>query len=135
MKYDFVSCAVDLVSLSPLRSARASVTGDRTDTTLIETSGLKTTVDVCTLYIVHCHVMAQATEASRQRREVSESENNRHVEGTWTRVCFLQPSISSQVNTIRNVNCADEGLWIFSPQESAGERKTVSWDERWHVFL
>ena len=66
-------------------------------------------------------------QAKSNVSEVSESENGRHVEETWTPVSSPQPSSSSQVNTIRTVGCADEGLWIFSLDDSAKRRKTVSW--------
>ena len=53
---------------------------------------------------------------------MSESENSKHVEETWTLASSLQPSSSSQVNTIRTIECADEGLWIFSLEDSAKHR-------------
>ena len=62
---------------------------------------------------------------------VEVSENSEHVEDTWTPVSSPQPSSSSQVNTIRDVGCGDEGLWIFSLEDSAKHRQTVSWDESW----
>ena len=44
----------------------------------------------------------------------------------WTYCWTQQPSLS-QVNTI---GCADEGLWIFSLEDSKKRRYTVNWEDQ-----
>ena len=56
--------------------------------------------------------------------EISESDRSKQVEETWTpNTSTPQPNLS-QVNTI---GCADEGLWIFSLEDSKKRRYTVNW--------
>ena len=58
--------------------------------------------------------------------EISESDSSKQVEETWTpNTSTPQPSLS-QVNTIA---CADEGLWIFSLEDSKKRRYTVNWED------
>ena len=53
--------------------------------------------------------------------EISESDVSKQVDETWTsNTSTPQPSFS-QVNTI---GCADEGLWIFSLEDSKKRRYT-----------
>ena len=59
--------------------------------------------------------------------EISESDSSKQVEETWTsNTSTPQPSLS-QVNTI---GCADEGLWIFSLEDSKKRRYTVNWEDQ-----
>ena len=59
--------------------------------------------------------------------ETSESDSSKQVKETWTsNACTPQPSLS-QVNTI---GCADEGLWIFSLQDSKKRRYSVNWEDQ-----
>ena len=58
--------------------------------------------------------------------EISESDSSEQVEETWTsKTSTPQPS-SSRVNTIGD---ADEGLWIFSLEDSKKRRYTVNWED------
>ena len=61
---------------------------------------------------------------------ISERDSSKEVEETWTsHTSTLQPSFS-QVNTIE---CADEGLWIFSLEDSKKRRYRVNWeDQSWN---
>ena len=59
--------------------------------------------------------------------EVAEASKNE----SWISASSPQPANSSQVNTIRTVGCADEGLWFFSLDDSAKHRRTVSCDQSW----
>ena len=59
--------------------------------------------------------------------EISESDINKQVDD-WipsSDTSAQQPNLS-QVNTI---GCADEGLWIFSLEDSKKRRYSVNWDE------
>ena len=59
--------------------------------------------------------------------EISESDSSEQVDETWTsNTSTPQPSLS-QVNTI---GCADEGLWIFSLEDSKKRRYTVNWEDQ-----
>ena len=58
---------------------------------------------------------------------ISESHSSKQVDETWTpNTSTPQPSLS-QVNTI---GCADEGLWIFSLEDSKKRRYTVNWEDQ-----
>ena len=60
--------------------------------------------------------------------EISESDNSKQVDD-WNpslNTSAQQPN-SSQVNTI---GCADEGLWIFSLEDSKKRRFTVNWEDQ-----
>ena len=59
--------------------------------------------------------------------EISESDSSRQVEETWTSNTSTPQPILSQVNTI---GCADEGLWIFSLEDSKKRRYTVNWEDQ-----
>ena len=63
--------------------------------------------------------------------EISESDNSKQVDD-WnpsSNASAQQPNLS-QVNTI---GCADEGLWIFSLEDSKKRRYTVNWeDQSWN---
>ena len=59
--------------------------------------------------------------------EICESDSNKPVEETWTPNTSAQPSRLSQVNTI---GCADEGLWIFSLEDSKKRRHAVNWENQ-----
>ena len=59
-------------------------------------------------------------------KEISESNSSEQVEETWTPNTSAPPSSLSQVNPI---GCADEGLWIFSLEDSKKRRYSVNWDE------
>ena len=62
--------------------------------------------------------------------EISESDSSKQVEETWTPNTSTPQSKLSQVNTI---GCADEGLWIFSLEDSKKRRYTVNWeDQSWN---
>ena len=53
---------------------------------------------------------------------ISESDSSKQVEETWTpNTSAPQPSLS-QENTI---GCADEGLWMFSLEDSKKRQHTV----------
>ena len=54
--------------------------------------------------------------------EISEIDSSKEVEETWTPNTSAPQSNLSQVNTI---GCADEGLWIFSLEESKKRQHTV----------
>ena len=59
--------------------------------------------------------------------EISESDSSKQVEEIWTsNASTPQPSLS-QVNTIGR---ADEGLWIFSLEDSKKRRYTVNWEDQ-----
>ena len=59
--------------------------------------------------------------------ETSESDSSKQVEETWTsNMSTPQPSLSL-VNTI---GCADDGLWIFSLEDSEKRRYTVNWEDQ-----
>ena len=51
--------------------------------------------------------------------EIIESDSSKQVEETWTSNTSAQQPNLSQVNT---VGCADEGLWIFSLEDSKKRR-------------
>ena len=55
--------------------------------------------------------------------------NSKQVEETWTPIPSSQPPSLSQVNTIKEIGCADEGLWICSLEDSKKRRHTVSWKD------
>ena len=60
--------------------------------------------------------------------EISESDNSKQVDD-WcpsSNTSAQQPNLS-QVNTI---GCADEGLWIFSMEDSKKRRYTVNWEDQ-----
>ena len=57
--------------------------------------------------------------------EISESDSSKRVDETWTSNTSAPQPNSSQVNTI---GCADEGLWIFSLEDSKKRRCTVNWE-------
>ena len=59
--------------------------------------------------------------------EISENDNSKQVEETWTPNTSAPQSSLSQVNTI---GCADEGLWIFSLEDSKKRRYTVDWEDQ-----
>ena len=59
--------------------------------------------------------------------EISESDSSKQVEETWTPNTSAPPSSLSQVNTI---GCADEGLWIFSLEDSKKRQHTVNWEDQ-----
>ena len=62
--------------------------------------------------------------------EISESDSSKQVEETWTSNTSAQQPNLSQVNPI---GCADEGLWIFSLEDSKKRRYTVNWeDQSWN---
>ena len=59
--------------------------------------------------------------------EISESDSSKPVDETWTSSTSTpQPSLS-QVNTI---GCEDEGLWIFSLEDSKKRWYTVNWEDQ-----
>ena len=58
--------------------------------------------------------------------EISECDNSKEVDETWTPNTSGQLPNLSQVNTIE---CADEGLWIFSLEDSKKRGYSVNWDE------
>ena len=59
--------------------------------------------------------------------EINESDSSKQVKETWpSNTSTPQPSLS-QVNTI---GCADEGLWIFSLEDSKKRRYTVNWEDQ-----
>ena len=62
--------------------------------------------------------------------ELSESVDHQHDDVSWTPASLSQTSGSSSVNTIRDVGCVDEGLWIFSLEGSTKHRQKVSWVEK-----
>ena len=76
----------------------------------------------------HLKVKARAPGKSKSKvTEISESDSSKQVEETWTsKTSTPQPSLS-QVNTI---GCADEGLWIFSLEDSKKRQYTVNWKDR-----
>ena len=59
--------------------------------------------------------------------EISESDSSKQVDETWTPNTSAQQPNLSQVNTI---GCADEGLWIFSLEDSKKRRYTVNWEDQ-----
>ena len=59
--------------------------------------------------------------------KISESDSSKQVEETWTPNTSAQQPNLSQVNAI---GCADEGLWIFSPEDSKKRRYTVNWEDQ-----
>ena len=59
--------------------------------------------------------------------EISESDSSKQVDETWTPNTSAQQPKLPQVNTI---GCADEGLWIFSLEDSKKRRYTVNWEDQ-----
>ena len=59
--------------------------------------------------------------------EISDSGSSKQVEETWTSNTSTPLPSFSQVNTI---GCADEGLWIFSLEDSKKRRYTVNWEDQ-----
>ena len=59
--------------------------------------------------------------------EISEGDSSKQVDETWTPNTSAQQPNLSQVNTI---GCADEGLWIFSLEDSKKRRYTVNWKDQ-----
>ena len=57
--------------------------------------------------------------------EISESDTSKQVEETWTSNTSTPQPSCSQVNT---TGCADEGLWIFSLEDSKQRRYNVNWE-------
>ena len=59
--------------------------------------------------------------------EVSESDSSKQVEETWTsNTSTPQPSLSQ----VKTIGCPDEGLWIFSLEDSKKRRYTVNWEDQ-----
>ena len=76
----------------------------------------------------HLKAKARGTGKSKSKvAETSESDSSKLVEETWTPNTSAQPSSLSQVNTI---GCADEGLWIFSLEDSKKRRHAVNWENQ-----
>ena len=59
--------------------------------------------------------------------EISESDTSKEAEETWSPNTSLQPSSLSQVNAIGEIGRADDGLWIFSVEDSQKRRHSVNW--------
>ena len=59
--------------------------------------------------------------------EISESNSSKQVDETWTPNTSAQQPNLSQVNRI---GCADEGLWIFSLEDSKKRRYTVNREDQ-----
>ena len=59
--------------------------------------------------------------------EISASDSSKQVEETWTPNTSTPQSSLSQVTTI---GCADEGLWIFSLEDSNKRQHTVNWEDQ-----
>ena len=59
--------------------------------------------------------------------EISESDSSKQVDETSTSNTSAPQSSLSPVNTI---GCADEGLWIFSLEDSKKRRSTVNWEDQ-----
>ena len=59
--------------------------------------------------------------------ETSESDSSKQVEETWTSNTSTPQTSLSQVNTI---GCQDEGLWIFSMEDSKKRRNMVKWEDQ-----
>ena len=59
--------------------------------------------------------------------EISESDSSKEVDENCTPNTSAPPSSLSQVNTI---GCADEGLWIFSLEDSKKRQHTVNWEDQ-----
>ena len=59
--------------------------------------------------------------------EISESDSSTQVDETWTPNTSAQQPNLSQVNTIGR---ADEGLWIFSLEDSKKRRYTVNLEDQ-----
>ena len=71
---------------------------------------------------------ARAREKSKSKvTEISESDSSKQVDETWTPNTSAQQPHLSQVNTI---GCADEGLWIFSLEDSRKRQHTVKWEDQ-----
>ena len=79
-----------------------------------------------------CCVLVQATAQTRGKSkskvtEISESDDSKQVDDTWTpNTPASQPNLS-QVNTI---GCADEGIWKFSLEDSKKGRYKVNWEDQ-----
>ena len=74
----------------------------------------------------HCWYKGSGKSKSKVT-EISESDSSTQVDETWTPNTFAPQSSLSQVNTI---GCADEGLWIFSLEDSKKRRYTVNWEHQ-----
>ena len=59
--------------------------------------------------------------------EISESDSSKQVEENWTPNTSVPQSSFTQVNTI---GCADEGLWIFSLEDSKKRQHSVIWEDQ-----
>ena len=69
----------------------------------------------------------QTTKSQSKVTEISESDSSKQVDETWTSNTSAQQPNLSQVNAI---GCADEGLWIFSLEDSKKRRYTVNWEDQ-----
>ena len=102
------------------RASRVSVeTAESTDRKLL-------TVGTSSRPNLKAKARAQGKSKSKVT-EISESDSSKQVEETWTPNTSAPPSSLSQVNT---VGCADEGLWIFSLEDSKKRQHTVNWEDQ-----
>ena len=59
--------------------------------------------------------------------EISESDASKQAEETWSPNTSLQPSSLSQVNAIGEIGRTNDGLWIFSAEDSQKREYSVNW--------
>ena len=70
----------------------------------------------------------QGKGTGKSKSRVTEiSDGSEQIEETWTPNTSAPPSSLSQVNTI---GCADEGLWIFSLEDSKKRKHTVNGEDQ-----
>ena len=69
-------------------------------------------------------VKARERESRNPMTKISDSDSSKQVDETWSANTSAQQPSSLQGNTIE---CADEGLWIFSLEDSKKRRYTVNW--------
>ena len=62
----------------------------------------------------------------------SERDTSKQAEETWSPNTSWQPLNLSQVNAIGDIGRADDGLWIFSVEDSQKRRYSVNWKVATH---
>ena len=117
------------------KATQAKVTGKRQQSTRDSKVSVETAESTDTLLLLCWYKQppkpqskSKSSEKSKSKMtEISESDSSKQIEETWTPNTSAQPSSLSQMNTI---GCADEGLCIFSLEDSKKRRHTVSWEDQ-----
>ena len=118
------------------KTTQAKVTEERQQNTHDSMVNVETVESMDTKHLIvgtsrrtNLKAKARATGKSKSKvKEISESDNSKQVDD-WnpsSNTSAQQPNLS-QVNTI---GCADEGLWIFSLEDSKKRRYPVNWEDQ-----